>query len=115
MDDNTTLTYQELPMDSQKIRLSYTSSIYPSAEYSITKMADLNQSFVKFSYECTYIESLNPIDMKPNEGLITHIDINMKPNEEEIPSNVSSKLLSYVLEVDVDKEFADNAYRGQVC
>ena len=106
MDDNTTLTYQELPMDSQKIRLSYTAPIN-STEYSITKMSDINQSFVKFSYECTYIESLNPIDMKPNEKLINYIHIDMKPNEEEIPSNVSSKLLSYVLEVDVDREFAE--------
>ena len=113
MDDGTTLTYQELPMDSQKIRLSYTSSIYPSTEYSITKMSDINQSFVKFSYECTYIESLNPIDMKPNEELINYIHIDMKPNEEEIPSNVSSKLLSYVLEVDVDKEFAENDHGGE--
>ena len=112
MDDGTTLTYQELPMDSQKIRLSYTSSIYPSAEYSITKMSDINQSFVKFSYECTYIESINPIDMKPNEGLIPHIDI-VKLNEETIPANVSSKLLSYVLEVDVDREFAENDHGGE--
>lgn len=87
MDDNTTLTYQELPMDSQKIRLSYTAPIN-STEYSITKMSDLNQSFVKFSYEYT-----------------DHMD--MKPNEETIPSNVSSKVLSYVLEVDVDREFAE--------
>ena len=87
MDDGTTLTYQELPMDSQKIRLSYTAPIN-STEYSITKMSDLNQSFVKFSYEYT-----------------DHMD--MKSNEETIPSNVSSKLLSYVLEVDVDREFAE--------
>ena len=89
MDDGTTLTYQELPMDSQKIRLSYTSRIYPSAEYSITKMSDLNQSFVKFSYEY-------------NSDYMY-----MKSNEETIPSNVSSKLLSYVLEVDVDRDFAE--------
>ena len=87
MDDGITLTYQELPMDSQKIRLSYTAPIN-STEYSITKMSDLNQSFVKFSYEYT-----------------DHMD--MKSNEETIPSNVSSKLLSYVLEVDVDREFAE--------
>ena len=87
MDDNTTLTYQELPMNSQKIRLSYTAPIN-STEYSITKMSDLNQSFVKFSYEYT-----------------DHMG--MKPNEETIPSNVSSKVLSYVLEVDVDREFAE--------
>ncbi len=86
MDDGITLTYQELPMDSQKIRLSYTAPIN-STEYSITKMSDINQSFVKFSYEYT-----------------DHMD--MKSNEETIPSNVSSKLLSYVLEVDVDREFA---------
>ena len=91
MDDNTTLTYQELPMDSQKIRLSYTAPIN-STEYSITKMSDLNQSFVKFSYE--YRDEY-------------HDNMNMKPNEETIPSNVSSKLLSYVLEVDVDREFAE--------
>ena len=87
MDDGITLTYQELPMDSQKIRLSYTAPIN-STEYSITKMSDLNQSFVKFSYEYT-----------------DHMD--MKSNEETIPSNVSSKLLSYVLEVDVDRDFAE--------
>ena len=87
MDDDTS-TWQELPMDSQKIRLSYTSRIYPETEYSITKMSDLNQSFVKFSYEY-------------------HDNMNMKPNEETIPSNVSSKLLSYVLEVDVDRDFAE--------
>ena len=87
MDDNTTLTYQELPMDSQKIRLSYTAPIN-STEYSITKMSDLNQSFVKFSYEYT-----------------DYMD--MKPNKETIPSNVSSKVLSYVLEVDVDRDFAE--------
>lgn len=87
MDDGITLMYQELPMDSQKIRLSYTAPIN-STEYSITKMSDLNQSFVKFSYEYT-----------------DHMD--MKSNEETIPSNVSSKLLSYVLEVDVDREFAE--------
>ena len=91
MDDNTS-TWQELPMDSQKIRLSYTSRIYPSAEYSITKMSDLNQSFVKFSYE--YRDEY-------------HDYMNMKSNEETIPSNVSSKLLSYVLEVDVDRDFAE--------
>lgn len=89
MDDNTS-TWQELPMDSQKIRLSYTAPIN-STEYSITKMSDLNQSFVKFSYE--YRDEY-------------HDNMNMKPNEETIPSNVSSKLLSYVLEVDVDREFA---------
>ena len=117
MDDGTTLTYQELPMDSQKIRLSYTAPIN-STEYSITKMTDLNQSFVKFSYECKYAEVLPPIGEKPNEEsldtpeLMDCIDIDMKPNEEEIPSNVSSKLLSYVLEVDVDKEFAENDYGG---
>ena len=84
---DTTLIYQELPIDSPKIRLSYTAS----TEYSITKMSDLNQSFVKFSYE--YNSEYDYMDMKPNE--------------EKIPSNVSSKLLSYVLEVDVDREFAE--------
>ena len=98
MDDGTTLTYQELPMDSQKIRLSYTYSIYPSAEYSITKMSDLNQSFVKFSYEY-------------NSEYHDYMD--MKSNEEIIPSNVSSKLLSYVLEVDVDREFGELAPPGE--
>ena len=98
MDDNTTLTYQELPMDSQKIRLSYTSRMYPSAEYSITKMSDLNQSFVKFSYEY-------------NSEYHDYMD--MKSNEEIIPSNVSSKLLSYVLEVDVDREFGELAPPGE--
>ena len=98
MDDGTTLTYQELPMDSQKIRLSYTYSIYPSAEYSITKMSDLNQSFVKFSYEY-------------NSEYHDYMD--MKSNEEIIPSNVSSKLLSYVLEVDVDREFGEFAPPGE--
>lgn len=92
MDDNTS-TWQELPMDSQKIRLSYTSRIYPEAEYSITKMSDLNQSFVKFSYE--YLDEEY------------HDYMDMKPNKETIPSNVSSKLLSYVLEVDVDRDFAE--------
>ena len=91
MDDGTTLTYQELPMNSQKIRLSYTAPI-SSTEYSITKMSDLNQSFVKFSYE--YRDEY-------------HDYMNMKSNEETIPSNVSSKLLSYVLEVDVDRDFAE--------
>ena len=93
MDDGITLTYQELPMDSQKIRLSYTSRIYPAAEYSITKMSDLNQSFVKFSYE--YLDEEY------------HDYMDMKPNKETMPSNVSSKLLSYVLEVDVDRDFAE--------
>ena len=109
MDDGITLTYQELPMDSQKIRLSYTAS----TEYSITKMSDINQSFVKFSYVCEYAYSVDPKDMKPNEESNVTIEsmpcigIDMKPNEEEIPSNVSSKLLSYVLEVDVDRDFAE--------
>ena len=90
---DTTLIYQELPIDSPKIRLSYTAS----TEYSITKMSDLNQSFVKFSYE--YNSEYDYMDMKPNE--------------EKIPSNVSSKLLSYVLEVDVDREFAEGARAGE--
>ena len=115
MDDGTTLTYQELPMDSQKIRLSYTAS----TEYSITKMSDINQSFVKFSYVCEYAYSVDPKDMKPNEESNVPIEsmpcigIDMKPNKEEIPSDVSSKLLSYVLEVDVDKEFAENDHGGE--
>ena len=98
MDDGTTLTYQELTMDSQKIRLSYTYLIYPYGEYSITKMSDLNQSFVKFSYEY-------------NSEYHDYMD--MKFNEEIIPSNVSSKLLSYVLEVDVDREFGELAPPGE--
>lgn len=94
MNDDTTLTYQELPIDFPKIRLSYTAS----TEYSITKMSDINQSFVKFSYEYT------------SEY---HDYMDMKPNEETISSNVSSKLLSYVLEVDVGREFAEVAPPGE--
>ena len=114
MDDDITLTYQELPIAFPKIRLSYTAS----TEYSITKMSDINQSFVKFSYECNYSAVLPPIGEKSIEEspdtpeLMECIGIDMKPNEETIPANVSSKLLSYVLEVDVDREFAENDRGG---
>ena len=115
MDDDITLAYQELPIDYPKIRLSYTAS----TEYSITKMSDINQSFVKFSYECESGGARALIGEKSIEEstetpeLMDCIGIDMKPNEETIPSNVSSKLISYVLEVDVDREFAENDHGGE--
>lgn len=87
---NTTLTYQTLSMANQKIRLSYTAS----AEYSITKMSNLNQSFAKFSY-----------------GYDEYDVMEMRSTKETMPLGVSSTLLSYVLEVDFGREWSetDNA------